>query len=280
MGSFFNYLKRGVRYIISGQPQLFTTANVVSVNPTNIHQGKRILITGGTRGIGYAMAKKFVSEGATVMITGRNEQTLKKVSEELNCLYTCMDMADVGNIARLYEYADMSIGGFNCLVNNAGISLHENCFEEVEIDQFEKQFSTNLRGGYFLTQYFVNKCKLNNRANCKIIFISSQRGTFVDDIPYGLTKAAINSLVQALAYDLIKYDIRVYGLAPGATLTDLFGEETNGNLYYDINRSKRFYLPEEVAEVANFLLMDIANCLSGNILVCDEGRSINTYKKF
>ena len=109
--------------------------------------------------------------------------------------------------------------------------------------------------------------------------MSSQRGTFVDDIPYGLTKATINSLVQGLAYDLIKYDIRVYGLAPGVTLTDLIGEETNGNLTYEINRSKRLYLPEEVAEVALFLLTDIANCLSGNILVCDEGRSINSYKK-
>lgn len=94
-----------------------------------------------------------------------------------------------------------------------------------------------------------------------------------------MTKATINSLVQGLAYDLIEYGIRVYGLAPGATLTDLIGEEINGNLYYELNRSKRLYLPEEVAEIAAFLLTDIANCLSGNILVCDEGRSINSYKK-
>lgn len=280
MGRLFNYIKRGVQYIISGQPQQHTTANIISVNPTNIHQGKRILITGGSRGIGYAIAKKLVSEGATVMITGRNEETLKKVSEELNCRYLCMDISDTSNISFLFERADEEIGGFDCLVNNAGVSLHERCFEEVTQEQFDTQFDTNLKGGYFLTQCFVNTCKREERKNCKIIFISSQRGTFVDDIPYGLTKVAINSLVQALAYDLIKYDIRVYGLAPGATLTDLFGEGSKDNIYYEVNRSKRFYLPEEVAEVANFLLMDIANCLSGNILVCDEGRSINTYKKF
>lgn len=276
----FNYLKRGIKYIINGQPQLHTTANIVSINPTNIHKGKRILITGGSRGIGYAIAKKLVAEGATVMITGRNEETLKKVSEELNCLYLCMDLSDTSNISSMYERADKEIGGFDCLINNAGISLHERCFEEVSMEQFDIQFNTNLKGGYFLTQCFVNTCKTEKRDNCKILFISSQRGIFVDDIPYGLTKSAINSLVQALAYDLIKYDIRVYGIAPGATLTDLFGEGSKDNIYYEVNRSRRFYLPEEVAEVANFLLMDIANCLSGNILVCDEGRSINTYKKF
>lgn len=280
MGRLLNYIKRGSHYIISGQPQIQTTAKIVTVNSTNIHRGKRILITGSSRGIGYAIAKKLVSEGATVMITGRNEETLKKVSEELNCCYLCMDISDTSNISSMFERADKEIGGFDCLINNAGVSLHERCFEEVSTEQFDKQFNTNLKGGYFLTQCFVNTCKREKRSNCKIIFISSQRGTFVDDIPYGLTKVAINSLVQALAYDLIQYDIRVYGLAPGATLTDLFGEGSKDNIFYDINRSKRFYLPEEVAEVANFLLMDIANCLSGNILVCDEGRSINTYKKF
>lgn len=280
MGRLLNYLKRGVQYIISGQPQIKTTAKIVTVYSTNIHQGKRILITGGSRGIGYAIAKKLVSEGATVVITGRNEETLKKVSEELNCRYLCMDISDTSNIFSIFERSDKEIGGFDCLINNAGVSMHERCFEEVLTEQYDKQFDTNLKGGYFLTQCFVNACKKEKRSSCKIIFISSQRGTFVDDIPYGLTKAAINSLVQALAYDLIQYDIRVYGLAPGATLTDLFGEGSKDNIFYDINRSKRFYLPEEVAEIANFLLMDIANCLSGNILVCDEGRSINTYKKF
>ena len=173
---------------------------------------------------------------------------------------------------------DARIGGFNCLVNNAGISLHERSFFDVTEEQFDSQFSTNLKGGYFLTQCFVDGYRGGGK-NGKVIFLSSQRGSFVDDIPYGLTKATINSLVQGLAYDLIEYGIRVYGLAPGVTLTDLIGEETNGNLYYEINRSKRIYLPEEVAEVAAFLLTDIANCLSGNILVCDEGRSINSYKK-
>ena len=274
------YITRGLKYVISGQPKIYTTAEIAMKIPSNELADKRILVTGGSKGIGYAMAKKFVEEGANVMITGRKEEVLKKAAEELNCLYWCMDVADTETVCEQFNEIDERIGGFNCLVNNAGISLHEESFFDVSVDKFDRQFATNLKGAYFLTQYFTNVCRSRSRENCKVIFISSQRGTFVDDIPYGLTKATINSLVQGLAYDLIEYGIRVYGLAPGATNTDLIGEETNGNLNYPINRSKRLYLPEEVAEVAVFLLTDIANCLSGNILICDEGRSINTYKKF
>ena len=274
------YLKRGVKYVMHGQPEVHTTAQIVTIAPSDLLKGKRILVTGGSKGIGYAMAKKFANEGAKVMITGRNEASLKGIADELGCLYWCMDVSDTETVRKQYKEADERIGGFNCLVNNAGISLHEKSFFDVTVDQFDSQFSTNLKGGYFLTQCFTETCRMGGaKSNSKVIFISSQRGAFVDDIPYGLTKATINSLVQGLAYDLIEYGISVYGLAPGATLTDLIGEETNGNLHYEINRSKRLYLPEEVAEVAAFLLTDVANCLSGNILVCDEGRSINSYKK-
>ena len=273
------YIKRGIKYVISGQPQVHTTAQIAVKSPNNALADKRILVTGGSKGIGYAMAKKFVAEGAQVMITGRKEEALKKAAEDIGSEYWCMDVSDTTAVREQYAEADKVMGGFNCLVNNAGISLHENSYLAVTEEQFDSQFSINLKGGYFLTQLFTSACKEAHRENCKVIFISSQRGSFVDDIPYGLTKATINSLVQGLAYDLIGYGIRVYGLAPGATLTDLIGEDTQGNLYYDINRSKRLYLPEEVAEVAAFLLTDMANCLSGNILVCDEGRSINSYKK-
>ena len=273
------YLKRGVRYVLRGQPSVHTTAQIAMIAPRDLLKDKKVLITGGSKGIGYAMAKKFVAEGARVMITGRNEDNLRTIAQELGCLYWCMDVADISLVLKRFPEEDSRIGGFNCLINNAGISLHEPSFFDVTEKQYDSQFSINLKGGYFLTQCFADTCRGGARDNCKVVFISSQRGTFVDDIPYGLTKATINSLVQGLAYDLIEYGIRVYGLAPGATLTDLIGEETNGNLHYEINRSKRLYLPEEVAEVAAFLLTDVANCLSGNILVCDEGRSINSYKK-
>ncbi len=275
-----DYIKRAIRFILHGEPHITTVAKISMISPNSVLKGRKILITGGGSGIGFAMAKNFCREGATVMISGRNEQKLQKAASEIGCLYHVLDVSCIDDMEEQFSAMDRKMDGIDCLINNAGLSLHETCFEDVSLDNFDKQFNTNFRGAYFLTQYFVKKCKSTKRKNCKILFISSQRGTFVDDIPYGLTKATINSLVQGLAYDLIQDEIRVYGLAPGATVTDLIGFETNGNLYYDINRTKRLYLPEEVAEIANFLLSDRANCLSGNILICDEGRSINTYKKF
>lgn len=274
------YLKRGVRYILHGQPIINTTATIVTVSPSQVLKGKTVLITGGSRGIGYALAKKFISEGAKVMITGRHELSLQKVASELNCLYWCMDVSDIKTITEQFKTKDSAIGGFNCLINNAGISLHEKSFFDVTEEQFDEQLSINLKGSYFLTQFFTGYCKSMKRDNVKVIFMSSQRGTFVDDIPYGLTKVAINSLVQSLAYNLIEYGIRVYGIAPGVTKTDLIDVKTKeDNLYYEINRTKRIYLPEEIAEVAVFLLTDVANSLAGNILICDEGRTINTRKR-
>ena len=153
------YLKRGVKYVLRGQPEIHTTAKIVTVAPSDLLKDKRILVTGGTKGIGYAMAKKFVSEGAKVMITGRKEETLKSVADELGCMYWCMDVSDTEAVKKQYKEADERMGGFNCLINNAGISLHEKSFFDVTVDQFDSQFSTNLKGGYFLTQCFTETCR-------------------------------------------------------------------------------------------------------------------------
>ena len=98
-------------------------------------------------------------------------------------------------------------------------------------------------------------------------------------MPYGLTKTALNSLVKGLAKRLISRGIRVNAVAPGVTASDMTGISKDGNLYVDYNMTERVYLPEEVAEIACFLLSDASRCLSGQILVCNEGKSINAHWK-
>lgn len=276
------YFKRLVKFVCHGQPVVknIVNAQIVTIQPNGLLKNKKILITGGSKGIGYAIAKRCVVEGAEVIITGRNENDLIRASSELHCHHVTMDIRNVDLIDDFFCAIDREHNGINYLINNAGVSLHEDGFCNVNIDGYDDQFATNVRGAYFLTQSFVKKVKARNQKGSKVIFLSSQRGIFVDDIPYGLTKASINSLVKGLAYNYIGDDIRVYGLAPGVTATQLIGEDYQDNLYYGINRTKRYYLPEEVAEIAVFLLSPVANCLSGNILVCDEGRSINSYNKF
>ena len=97
----------------------------------------------------------------------------------------------------------------------------------------------------------------------------------MDFRPYGFTKAAVNSMVQGLAYLYAKNNIRVNAIAPGVTASDMTGFKTDDNLYTDYNRIGRIYLPEEVAEVASFLISDISNCVSGQIIACNNAQSVN-----
>lgn len=272
------YIKRGIYYILKGVPEYHLSANISYLSPNERLKGKRIIITGGGRGLGFAMAKKFVSEGANVLICGRNNEVLKEKAELLKCKYLKLDVQNIEDINKFFDNAMGLLGGIDCLVNNAGISLHEGNILNVSLEQFNRQVETNLRGAYFMSKKFIELYDNKKYNSGNILFISSERGVFVDDLPYGLTKAAINSLVKGLAHLLIRNNIRVNALAPGVTTSDMTGFKESENLYANWNANKRIYLPEEVAEIACFLLSDASNCLSGQILECNEGKSIN-YKR-
>ena len=252
-------------------------ANITVLEANNRLSGKKIIITGGSKGLGYAMAKKFVLEGAEVLITGRDEESLKKSASEIGCKYIPYDVSDFEHMDDFILQADNLIGGANVLVNNAGISLHEGNIRNVQFEQFDKQININLKGAYFLSQKFLAIYEANDRKDGSILFLSSERGQHVDDLPYGIIKAAINSLTQGLAKMLIRNKIRINAIAPGITATNMTGRTIN-NLYENNYATGRCYLPEEVAEIACFLISDAAGCLSGQILVCNNGKSIN-YRK-
>lgn len=255
----------------------YTTAQITYLQPNNRLKGKRIIITGGGRGLGYDMAKKFVSEGATVLISGRNESVLQRAANEIKCHYICFDISNFERIPNFIGDAANKMGGIDCLVNNAGISLHEGDIRNVTEKGFDDQFDINLKAGYFLSQQFIKYFEVNKCTNGSILFLSSERGQYVDDIPYGLIKAAVNSLTQGLSKALIHNGIRVNAVAPGITATEMTGRSAD-NLYSKTYSTGRFYLPGEVSEIACFLLSDAASCLSGQVLVCNNGYSVNSYK--
>lgn len=274
MGKFSSILKRALRYIIKGVPVVNVKAEISLSSPTEKLAGKKVILTGGGRGLGAAMAKKFVQEGASVLITGRNEDTLKKTSEEIGCSYMVLDMMSPEKFDKFISEAESKLDGLDILVNNAGVSLHENSFFDVVPDGFDTQIDTNFKGGYFLTQRFIKKMIESGRAG-NVLFISSETGETVDFRPYGFTKAAVNSMVQGLAHLYAKNNIRVNAIAPGVTASDMTGFKADDNLYTDYNRIGRIYLPEEVAEVASFLISDISNCVSGQIIACNNAQSVN-----
>lgn len=268
------YILRGIRWIVRGVPVKNVTASISYLSPNNRLCGKKIVITGGGRGLGFAMAKKFVTEGASVLIAGRNEETLKKSASEIGCQYLTLDVSNPNTFGSFMEQADQMLGGVNCIVNNAGISLHESSFFGVTPETFDKQVDTNLKGGFFLTQKFVEILKKEQRKGT-VLFTSSETGDTMDFRPYGFTKVAVNSMVQGLAYLFSKDGIRVNAVAPGVTTSDMTGFKADGNLYEPGSSVERVYLPEEVAETACFLLSDAAGCISGQIITCNNAKTVN-----
>lgn len=268
------YILRGIRWIVRGVPVKNVSASLSYLAPNNRLSGKKIIVTGGGRGLGFAMAKKFAAEGASVLIAGRNEDTLKKSATEINCQYLPLDVSNPNTFGSFMEQANQMLGGVNCIVNNAGISLHEKTFFDVTLETFDKQVNTNLKGGFFLTQKFVEILKKEQRTGT-VLFTSSETGDTMDFRPYGFTKAAVNSMVQGLAYLFSKDGIRVNAVAPGVTTSDMTGFKADGNLYEPGSSIERVYLPEEVAETACFLLSDAAGCVSGQIITCNNAKTVN-----
>ena len=271
------FLQVGFIKDLSGEVEFVVFDKVRKKYNSLIKPGKKVIITGGGRGLGYSMAKKFVAEGASVLISGRNESVLRDSAKELGCLYLTLDVNDTNSFSFFISRAEELLGEIDCLVNNAGISLHENGFLDVSPKQFDSQFNTNLKGAFFLTQCFIERnLKVDRRNTKKVLFISSETSMTVDERPYRLTKAAMNSLVQGLPYRYVNEGFRINAVAPGVTISDMIGKSKDDkNITCHYNITNRFYLPEEVAEVACFLLSDVSNCLNGQILVCNEGKTIN-----
>lgn len=272
--SFKQYIKRGLRFIFRGIPEKNIRAEITYSEPDGKLKGKKIVITGGGRGLGAAMAEKFVAEKADVLIAGRNEETLKITAEKLKCRYLVLDITKPETFGEFLSKANEVLGGLNCLVNNAGVSLHEKTFFDVTSETFDAQINTNFKGAFFLTQEFIKLIQKQNE-KATILFTSSETGDTMDFRPYGFTKAAVNSMVQGLAYLFAKDGIRINAVAPGITASDMTGYSQEGNLYLESNAIERIYLPNEVAETACFLLSDISGCISGQIIVCNNAKTIN-----
>lgn len=249
-------------------------ADIKYLSPSEMLSGKKIIVTGGGKGLGFAMAKRFIAEGALVLITGRDEKRLKQVSEELHCKYIAFDVCQISHCNDFINEADKLLGGIDVLVNNAGISLHEESFFDVTPDTFNKQIITNFEAPFFLTQAFIKLLIARNQRG-EVLFISSETGDTVDFRPYGYTKAAVNSMVKGLAYLFKKDNIRINAIAPGITATDMTGVSKNGNLKAGNYGSGRFYLPDEMAQVASLVISDTMGIVSGQVITCNNGQTVN-----
>lgn len=259
----------------------YTHYTIANIQYNQILNGKKILITGGSTGIGLSIAKKCLSVGASVVITGRSLDKLKEASLELNnpnLEYIVWDISDIKSLnQKLQESTNLLGGDIDILVNNAGV-IDTTIFPNVSEEVWDKVYSINSKGLYLLTQE-VCKVWLSRKSKNKIkkiINISSQGGFVGATYPYRLTKWDIAGLTQGLGIKLAPEGILVNGIAPGVIATkmqpNIFGDSEN--IFYPLNPLGRYAFPEEIAELAVFLIGDSSNFIVGQTIVCDGGFSI------
>lgn len=246
--------------------------NIGELAAGSLLKGQIILITGGSRGIGFCLAQKCIRQGAKVIITGKNREKLETAGKALgeNGAVICADIADISGHDSLLQKAEAFFGPVSAIVNNAGISLHEGCFENVTEETWDAQMAVDLKAPYFFTQAWLRYYRERNLRSGRILMMASDTSGMGSSIPYGLAKAGIASLTHGLAKKLITEGIRINAVAPGTTLTDMTDDFVQGRICRETTAGKRVLFPEEVAELCVFLLSDLSACVSGNIFGCSE----------
>lgn len=272
------YVKRGITYVISGVPQKIVKVPVAQIQYGGILEGKKILITGGSRGLGYAIAKRCLEEKAVVTITGRSKEVLEEAKKSLgnpeNLFVFEHDVRQYDKDDELILNARRAMNGIDCLINNAGVSVHNIDYSNCTEEQWDRQMDTNLKGVYFLTQAYMKYYEEVGKKSGKIINMVSERGLYGDDVPYGMAKRALISYTEGLARKLILKGVRVNVIAPGVTATEMTGYDPEDNLFRRYAVGRRVLLPEEIAEVAIFMISDASNCISGQVIACNEGNHL------
>lgn len=240
-------------------------------------QGKVAVVTGASSGIGLAIAKRFVAEGAHVYITGRRQAELDQATAEIGTAVTPVvgDISRLDDLDRLFETVRVKHGRLDVLVANAGVGQLEPLGHITEAS-FDLTFGINVKG----TVFTVQKALPLMSAGSSIILTGSTTG--IMGTPafsiYSATKAAVRNLARSWALDLKGTGIRVNVLSPGATATPgLRGvaEVGGGDAFYDYlstqTPSGRIAEPFEVAAVALFLASDDSMVMTGGEVFADGG---------
>jgi NAD(P)-dependent dehydrogenase (short-subunit alcohol dehydrogenase family) len=258
----------------------YVEANISFIKHGQLLSSKHIIITGGSTGIGLAIAKKSINEGANVLITGRSTEKLASAAREISSdsLKTLVwDVASMETMKIKTQEAIVLLGGrVDILINNAGILLGGD-FPHVKETTWDEVYKVNSKGTFFLCQEVCSHWLAEPKPRVrKILNISSQGGFVGATYPYRMTKWDIAGLTQGLGVKLAEHGILVNGIAPGVVATGMQPHYVKqaDNLFYPGNPLGRFALPEEIAELAIFMMTDASNFLVGQTIVCDGGYSL------
>ncbi|WP_194192549.1 SDR family NAD(P)-dependent oxidoreductase [Clostridium chrysemydis] len=240
-------------------------------------KNKVVVITGGTRGIGFETVKKFLSNGARVALCGSKKETVDKALEELKGIsgnYEVMGFyPNLLNSKEIDEMVDIILekwGKIDVLINNAGISDNKSIYDQ-EPEHFEKILDINIQAIFNCTKIIAEVMK--DEKSGVILNTSSVVSLYGQKtgVGYPTSKFAVNGLTKSLARELGKDGIRVNAVAPGVIETDMV-KALDKNIIEAISKTiplDRLGTPEDVANAFLFLASDMASYISGEILSVD-----------
>ncbi len=242
--------------------------------------GKRALVTGGTKGIGYAIAEAMARAGAEVVLVARSEQALKQAIDQLSdkgfkAWGFSHDMSDIDGIEGLYKKILADAGTVDILVNNAG-GTRRGPAETISSEEWDFVLDLNAKSVFTMCQVFARE-RIQVGKPGKIVNIASLMSETVreNNAPYAASKGAIKQLTKALAVDWARYNINVNCFGPGYIRTELtraLWEDTEFDTWIK-NRTPmgRWGVPEDLAPTAVFLASPASDFITGQIFFVDGG---------
>ena len=240
-------------------------------------KGKVAIITGGTRGIGFATVKKFLDNGATVAILGSKQDTvdraiskLKEENPDYNVVGYWPNIAKFDEVEKVYNDVKERFGSVDIVVNNAGISARASIFE-YPVDEFEKIMDLNVKAVFNSAKAAAEIMK--EQGGGVILNTSSMVSIYGQQsgVGYPASKFAVNGITKSLARELGPHNIRVNAVAPGVTRTDMVAalpDEVIKPLIATIPL-RRVGEPEDIANAFLFLASDMASYITGAVLSVD-----------
>ena len=240
-------------------------------------KGKTAIVTGGTRGIGLEVVKKFIENGANVAFFGSRKETVDKTMALLNELYPDVEVmglydsiSDAAAVEVAFQKVVEKFGSLDILVNNAGISARESLID-YKPDDFVKIMDLNVNAVFVCSQAAA---KIMAKQRSGVILNTSSMVSLYGQpsgVGYPTSKYAVNGMTKSLARELGKYNIRVNAVAPGVTATDMVAALPK-DMVERISSTiplGRVGQPEEVANAFVFLASDMASYVTGTILSVD-----------
>jgi NAD(P)-dependent dehydrogenase (short-subunit alcohol dehydrogenase family) len=238
--------------------------------------GKRVVVTGGARGIGAATAKRFLEEGSRVVVLDRYAPALDEIKKELPQLEDTIlaDISILEDVSRVFKHIDQIWNGLDVLINNAGISIRHR-FLDITPEDWQAVMKTNLTGLFYMAKEAAKRMLAAEKG--VIINMGSTNGLmgyhyYAD---YNASKAGVIELSRSMALELAPY-VRVIALCPGYVLTPMQEAEYTPEMMREVDNKiplGRQARPEEIAAVFAFLASDDASYITGCTIIADGGET-------